>query len=107
MSDFLTLKMFPLALALIKTKNLHLFAPLVKNTLENSLAIENSKFSCKIKKLAFSDLLPRRSCNQKRDTDDSVECQFMRTSGCFPIFSTCIQTFADIFAYVTTVVKLS
>ena len=30
MCDFLTLKMLPLALALIKTKNRHLFAPLVK-----------------------------------------------------------------------------
>ena len=31
MFDFLTLKMLPLALALIKTKNRHLFDPLVKN----------------------------------------------------------------------------
>ena len=31
MCDFLTLKMLPLALALIKTKNRHLFDPLVKN----------------------------------------------------------------------------
>ena len=31
MCDFLTLKMLPLALALIKTKNCHLFDPLVKN----------------------------------------------------------------------------
>ena len=33
MFDFLTLKMLPLALALIKTKNHHLFDPLVKNVL--------------------------------------------------------------------------
>ena len=44
---------------------------------------------------------------QEWDTDDSVECRFMQTSGCFPIFSTCIETFADIFAYVTPVMKLS
>ena len=31
MCNFLTLKMLPLALALIKTKNRHLFDPLVKN----------------------------------------------------------------------------
>ena len=44
---------------------------------------------------------------QEWETDDLVNCRFMRTLGCFPIFSTCIQTFADIFAYVTPVVKLS
>ena len=31
MCDFLTLKMLPLALALIKTKNRHLFDPMVRN----------------------------------------------------------------------------
>ena len=44
MSDFLTLKMLPLAVTLIKIKNL--FAPLVMVKL--SLAIENSKFACKM-----------------------------------------------------------
>ena len=34
MCDFLTLKMLPLALALIRTKNRHLFDPLVKSILE-------------------------------------------------------------------------
>jgi len=48
---FSTLKMQPLTLALIKTGNHHLFDPLIKNcpfSMENSLAIGNSKISCKI-----------------------------------------------------------
>ena len=51
MCDFLTLKMLPLALALIKTKNCHLFDPLEKNcpfSIKISLAIKNSKFSCEM-----------------------------------------------------------
>ena len=38
---------------------------------------------------------------------DSVECRFGRTLDCFPIFSTCIQTFVDIIAFTTAVVKHS
>ena len=51
MNDFLTLKMLPLALALIKRKNCHLFDTFVTHALFNgkfSLAIRNSKFSCKM-----------------------------------------------------------
>ena len=56
MCDFLTLKMLPLALALIKTKNHHLFDPLVKNwpfSMENSL--QASKTLNSHVKWAFSD----------------------------------------------------
>ena len=52
MYDFLTLKMLPLALALIKTKNCHLFWPTVSTMPffngKFSLAIKNSKFTCKM-----------------------------------------------------------
>ena len=41
MCDFLTLKMLPMALALIKTKNRHLFDPLVKNC---PFSMENEHF---------------------------------------------------------------
>ena len=47
MFDFLTLKMLPLALALFKTKNCHLFDPLDKIALfqwKFSLAIKNEHF---------------------------------------------------------------
>jgi len=56
MCDFLTLKMLPLAPALIKTKNRHLFDPLVKNwlfSMENSL--QASKTLNSHVKWAFSD----------------------------------------------------
>ena len=53
MCDFLTLKMLILALALIKTKNRHLFDPLIKKSpfsMEKCLylVIKNFNFSCKM-----------------------------------------------------------
>ena len=48
MLDFLTLKMLPVALALIKPEKRHLFAPLVKNHPFYIGNCSNSKFSFKI-----------------------------------------------------------
>ena len=48
MTDFLTLKMSPVALALIKPKKRHLLAPLVKNHPFYIGNCSNSKFSLKI-----------------------------------------------------------
>ena len=64
MCDFLTLKMLPLALALIKTKNRHLFDPLVKNwpfSMENSL--QASKTLNSHVKWAFSDQWVKKRYN--------------------------------------------
>ena len=44
------------------------------------------------------EIIHDKTNNHSWDTDDLVECRFMQTPGCFPIFSICIQTFADIFA---------
>lgn len=48
MTDFLTLKMLPVALALIKPKKRHLLAPLVQNHPFYIGNCSNSKFSFKI-----------------------------------------------------------
>ena len=48
MRDFLTLKMLPLALSLIKPEKRHLLAPLVKTTHFTWEIVLITKFSCKI-----------------------------------------------------------
>ena len=59
-------------------------------------------------KMAKKGFLKHFCCRQqKRTTDDSVECRFGRTLDWFPIFSTCIQTFTDILAFTTAIVKHS
>ena len=63
MADFLTLKMLPLALALIKPKKCHHFAPLVKN---HPFYMGN----CSKTKFAFKIELDKKLSSMTRQSGD-------------------------------------